>query len=602
MKKKYMYKSILSLACLLVMGLTTACEDFLTVLPTNVITEEDFFKQKSDLDNVRSAAYHKLASSGMVGRILYNGEVRSDNVILNKVSASDIMYVREGVLQPTEAMFDWSPYYSGINYCNKVLEKGESMKAADVDPSFSEGDWKQLKAEMIGLRALYYFYLVKSYRDVPYVDKSISTDAQGRKSKIPATKGADLLGTLIEQLEANKDYAVTNYGSIENNKGRMTKRSIRTLLADMYIWRACLLAHSEEKGDSIADAETLQEQCFDKAVEHCDYVLNDMMTEYNREKEANSSATGNTDVLYSEDYPLIMYKAVSQNALDQVYSRIWAQGNSSESIFDIQYDGTNNQNTAVATYLTSFSSSGLSPAILTVNPSLIASKTNPEPAVGYGLTDFRMLETIKFDPDKPNYVYHKNIATSINIKNSENVYEGFGVEPSYRESDKTNMCQPVYRLTDVMLLKAEALARKYDGTEISAANGSNNLEIKEGFKLVNSIFARNNPKLQEGITGLSSKRLEDGYADNLGAKDLLTLVYQERQREFVGEGKRWFDLTKEAEFRNSTKDVLSMMGANSDLQIRLRQLWSMYIPIYSEELKVNDQLVQNPVWDKYSEK
>ena len=87
---------------------------------------------------------------------------------------------------------------------------------------------------------------------------------------------------------------------------------------------------------------------------------------------------------------------------------------------------------------------------------------------------------------------------------------------------------------------------------------------------------------------------------------LLTLVYNERQREFVGEGKRWYDLVRQAEYDNSTANVLtSHMAATTIVKNRLKQLYSMYNPIYSEEMKIagvenGGALVQNPVWERYT--
>lgn len=92
------------------------------------------------------------------------------------------------------------------------------------------------------------------------------------------------------------------------------------------------------------------------------------------------------------------------------------------------------------------------------------------------------------------------------------------------------------------------------------------------------------------------------------SNNLLYLVYCERQREFLGEGKRWFDIVRECEFRGETKDVLNdWVGAATNVRNRLRSIWSLYNPIYLEEIKVNGvgfgnaggKLVQNPVWEKY---
>ena len=41
------------------------------------------------------------------------------------------------------------------------------------------------------------------------------------------------------------------------------------------------------------------------------------------------------------------------------------------------------------------------------------------------------------------------------------------------------------------------------------------------------------------------------------AQELLDLLYRERQREFVAEGKRWFDIVRRAEFSNDAKATLN---------------------------------------------
>ena len=56
MKTNKIYSKFL-LAGGLLLGLGMAsCDDYLTVLPTNQITEDDFWKDKNDLDNARAGA------------------------------------------------------------------------------------------------------------------------------------------------------------------------------------------------------------------------------------------------------------------------------------------------------------------------------------------------------------------------------------------------------------------------------------------------------------------------------------------------------------------------------------------------------------------
>ena len=52
----------------------TSCEDFLTVLPTDQITEEDFWKTKNDLNNARAGAYLHMTKTGALERAIGTGE------------------------------------------------------------------------------------------------------------------------------------------------------------------------------------------------------------------------------------------------------------------------------------------------------------------------------------------------------------------------------------------------------------------------------------------------------------------------------------------------------------------------------------------------
>ena len=96
------------------------------------------------------------------------------------------------------------------------------------------------------------------------------------------------------------------------------------------------------------------------------------------------------------------------------------------------------------------------------------------------------------------------------------------------------------------------------------------------------------------------------YAKDKTADDLLKLIYHERQREFIGEGKFWFDLVRQAEATNDpTTSLTDYISLTTAVKNRLRHLYSLYNPYSSDEMKVDDvdnggYLVQNPIWARYS--
>lgn len=596
---------ILSASCF------TSCEDFLTILPTNQIPEENFWEDKNDLEGVRAAAYQKITQASVTGRMLYWGEFRGDNLDLNKMENTSIMYLQDGVLQPTESMFSWADFYSGINYCNLVLEKGEEMVANGTDPSFSNSDWRPVKAEMLSLRALYYFYLVRAYRDVPFVTVPVHTDEEALNSRIAATSGKTVLASLINDLESAINLAQVRFSQPAENKGRFTRNSVRTLLADIYLWQGCLYKRTDPNA---------ARQCFEKAYQHSTQVLNDMMAKYKEDLDKNNNATNEQ---LTQKYPMLLNTPSTLSVTDNPYNQIFGGKNSDESIFEIQYSQVdNNKNTSITSYLGYYSSQEMHPAIMTVSSSLLStSLVNPE--VGFGKTDFRMVETCDVRYKETKKPVLKNIATSINILDMENVSLGYSA--SYRTSEEQYGNWPVYRLSDLLLIRAEACARYWnianaakkgeDFTEAATYPFSlTSYDIAEAFESVNALFKRNNPKLvgtddaSDVANEFKVDRLSATYSAKLTCSELLTLVYRERQREFVGEAKRWFDLVRQAEYTGDYKATLTDFGTfKSSVKNRLTSINAFYNPIYSEELKVNGveyggSLTQNPAWERYSKK
>lgn len=596
---------ILSASCF------TSCEDFLTILPTNQIPEENFWEDKNDLEGVRAAAYQKITQASVTGRMLYWGEFRGDNLDLNKMENTSIMYLQDGVLQPTESMFSWADFYSGINYCNLVLEKGEEMVANGTDPSFSNSDWRPVKAEMLSLRALYYFYLVRAYRDVPFVTVPVHTDEEALNSRIAATSGKTVLASLINDLESAINLAQVRFSQPAENKGRFTRNSVRTLLADIYLWQGCLYKRTDPNA---------ARQCFEKAYQHSTQVLNDMMAKYKEDLDKNNNATNEQ---LTQKYPMLLNTPSTLSVTDNPYNQIFGGKNSDESIFEIQYSQVdNNKNTSITSYLGYYSSQEMHPAIMTVSSSLLStSLVNPE--VGFGKTDFRMVETCDVRYKETKKPMLKNIATSINILDMENVSMGYSA--SYRTSEEQYGNWPVYRLSDLLLIRAEACARYWnianaakkgeDFTEPATYPFSlTSYDIAEAFESVNALFKRNNPKLvgtddaSDVANEFKVDRLSATYSAKLTCSELLTLVYRERQREFVGEAKRWFDLVRQAEYTGDYKATLTDFGTfKSSVKNRLTSINAFYNPIYSEELKVNGveyggSLTQNPAWERYSKK
>ena len=113
--------------------------------------------------------------------------------------------------------------------------------------------------------------------------------------------------------------------------------------------------------------------------------------------------------------------------------------------------------------------------------------------------------------------------------------------------------------------------------------------------MVSKTYDRANPTLNAGSLQLSSYNTPDA---------MRKLVLDERQREFIFEGKRYFDLIRLARYEKSTENIVSNYLLRkygnldqSTTKSKLNTMDAIYMPISADELKLNSLLVQNPFYD-----
>lgn len=586
MKRNKLYKSFFFLGCSLLLGSLSSCDDFLTIHPSNQITEEEYWKDKSDLESAVAGCYKQELSSSIIGKMIYWGEARSDNFDLLTSGWTEMKDYMNANLTSTNSITNWSDFYKTIGYCNNVLKHGP--KVVEADKSFSEEDWKPIQAEMKALRALNYFYLVRAFRDVPLNFTAVSTDKEALKQKKRQNTAEEVLTAIINDLDSVKDDGMRNYGTTKYDKGRFSRWSIYTLLADMYLWRASKNASADSVAkypDNTGDGYASQSaRDYAKVIEYCDVVLNHYMDEYDKN-------SGKKTTIVDEDNPYhlntINISGLNENVSDNVYSTIFDQCNSSEGIFELQFDGSKNTNSILSArsstglYTSSSADAGDYQAS---SPCQNAADDMDPKGNLYSKTDIRRWESMVYtEAGQKVFPIGKYVSSEIIHKNLEDNTEGATIT---KKTTLGNSNWIIYRLSDILLMKAEALNYLYD----------DDAHREEAFNLVTTLLYRANPTVTD-----SKKRLS--ITDYNSQSSMAELIMRERRREFFAEGKRWFDLVRMAEREGSTTNMLSLLltkysSNSSAIKAKTSSLNSLYNPVYKDEIKVNTYLYQNPVWDK----
>ena len=590
--KTYWLVGLMFAAALVV---TTSCDDYLTITPTNRIVEEEFWSSRNDLEGTLAACYVRLMKDDMMKKYIQWGEMRSDNFEKRiGVTATNINNIMNANLLSTNGIFDWTCFYNEINYCNKILAHGPDI--VERDESFSYGDWLPIRAEVITLRALCHFYLTRTFSDVPYSTIDYNNDNQ--RFELKQSTQMEVLDSIIMDLESVKDEAMRSYGNTSEDCARVTRKTVYTLLADVYLWRA---SYKQGNPEVIGDG-TPAEDDYRRCVECCDYVLDQMKSDYELQLKKNGTVLGGlTEEIKLEDLFVQDIETTGLGRYSQTgsYDALFGKGNSRESIFELQFDGTNNVNSLMLDY---FLDKDGNPTTLVCSNSLFGGiESNPSrevPTSLYSRTDYRRWSTAMFTKvDQTSYPLAKynfaelsqgngTVSSGMRDNNITSFVSSTQTEKSRGSMHNGNWI--IYRLSDVVLMKAEAMVQLSDETS----------NLEEAFQLVREVFKRSNPYAYQ-LTTSANDSLDFKQCDS---QDGMTrLILNERQREFVGEGKRWFDLVRYAQRNGGTVEMLKYLTRKYTdnqraIEAKLGSLNSLFSPIYTNEIKNNDNLKQNEAW------
>lgn len=297
-------KRIIKYALVFFLLLTASgCKKWLDLQPQDGIVKEDFWKTKEQVQAAVIGIYSSMMenSSGTYNNANYVpsmaelffiwGEGRADNVAPATFTSRDDLELTTVNIQQTNVNANWRPFYRTINYCNTVIAKAPEVLANDN--TFSQAQLDAYLAEAKTIRALMYFYLVRTFRDVPL--KLDATLSDNNISPIAKSTADEVLTQILKDLTEAEPLVPQTYGDVASDKGRVTVYTVNAILADVYLWM----------------------DKYTEAVAACDKIIN------------------------SQKFGLIRGASINPPVYEyngEWFNTLYYTGNSAEGIFELQYD------------------------------------------------------------------------------------------------------------------------------------------------------------------------------------------------------------------------------------------------------------------------
>jgi len=434
--------------------------DVLDQVPESDITSINFWQTPKDAESGVVAAYNLYRSS--VYRMFELGEGRSDNI--ETPSQWGYEWVQPDPKDFNNNIIDPNSGYCGWTaFYNIIARSNEVIYYTDLIPFTDEQDKDRILGEAYFLRANAYFILAINWGDVPLITEPFLS--QGEDMYV----GRTAVNLIFDQIIADLAIAESKLPSERSDlRIRATRAAAQALLCHVLLTRG---SGSFPSTDDFA----------------------------------NVISTANK-ILENKNYKLVN---------GENYSDIFRKGNTEESIFEVWSDYTQN---ATHNFCLFFLPRAYD-------------RSRPYGGEGHMLPSHSLVKAFE---DEPGDMRQQTTFTVLNEEEEEyydlnnkgitygNKYLGTVTSAGIQRYSDDNVI--IYRLADVMLMKAEALIRTN--------------KINEAISIINQIRER---------AGLSPKNATD-------ASGALNLLLAERRKELAFEGKRWYDLVRTGKIKEFRKE------------------------------------------------
>lgn len=492
---------------IVVLGLF-ACESELELVAPSELTVAGFWDTEEGARTAHTGMFADLRDA--TGTLWLLGEIRSD-VWGGRTyeSPANVSLIESSFTVSTAPFGGWAGLYTQIHRINDFL-----INVPGID-FVNESDKDHLIGQAYGLRALYYYALLKAWGDVPIILEPLATVDPAGLSRERSSQ-SDVMAQIKSDIEASLNAFGSDNSFWAGNKNFWSKAATLALKGDVYIWSGNLMGGGNA---DLTEAKTALQQIasfgisLEPSIDNLWGVPNEGNSEfifavqYQRDEASNiyNSFTGRSTEINPQ------FNAAGESMADFIIAGANRYGQSEKTILLLD---DNDDARKDATFIRLY--------------------TDDNDGAGYPTYS---------EPTYFGSIFKKFLGQ---VDGSERIFEND---------------VPLYRYADVLLLLAEA----------------KNLLGEDPSGEINQIRQR---AYGENYEPGTHAYVNGSQTDNANA------ILNERYKEFIGEGKRWWDLRRAGD--SFVIDNVSFLNSGDE--------YKLILPISEDMIGRNPLLDQTPGW------
>ena len=234
---KILNKKLLIPFCLVTM--MSSCAKYLDVVPDNVLTLEDLFKQKEEAWDALAKVYSYMPTDDQthvttwtlgdewLGRLDYNnntGDLRAMRIMRGLQTVSD------------PQLGCWSGTGGGKRMYEGIRQANVFLANIDKVPDMTDPAKKEWKAQVKFLKAYYNFLLVQRYGPIVLADKLVTADATADQLFLPRSKVNECFDYIIGLIDEAIPDLTERTSSL--NLGQVDQVVAKAIKARVMLFRA----------------------------------------------------------------------------------------------------------------------------------------------------------------------------------------------------------------------------------------------------------------------------------------------------------------------------------------------------------------------------